>query len=321
MKPEKIKALMPCIGSKFKSQRPGWFSGTCPFRWRHQDGHGGEFGISTDPKKKSIYKCLSCGAFGDLTDLLLDIQAGLRKHPELRKNFNLLPASQMVADEFADMELKPEDIPDFEAPLERNEVLFPEQWLKSFRPIFTFPDAVQYCRGRGLSTDVLEQLDVRYDPQQRRVCFPFRNFKGELMGLQGRSTDKDPALRYFQYGWHGHRNMHVWLGEQWVNQDLPVVLCEGPFDLAKIFMVYPNVCASFTSGLSRAKVRRLADSDSIITFYDFGSGGDAAREAIDQYMKGTPILHIIPSDEDGDAGAMRPEEIAEALCDHVELPA
>jgi hypothetical protein len=32
-------------------------------------------------------------------------------------NFNLAGrVSQMVADEFADMELKPEDIPDFEAP-------------------------------------------------------------------------------------------------------------------------------------------------------------------------------------------------------------
>jgi hypothetical protein len=319
MKPEKIKALMPCVNSKYLGVRPGWFLGTCPFIWKHGDGKSEAFAISSDPKKKSHFKCLSCGAHGDLTDLLLDIQAGLRVHPELRARFNLLPASQMVADEFADMELKPEDIPDFETPVEKNEVLFPEQWLTSFKKIELFPDAMDYCTGRGLTKKCLKQLDVRYDPSQRRVGFPFRNFKNELMGIQGRSMDKDPFLRYYQYGWHGHRNMHIWLGEHWVNLDMPVVLCEGPFDLAKIFMVYPNVCASFTSGLSRHKVKRMADADSIITFYDHGHGGDAAREAVEKYLKGMPILHIVPDPEDGDAGAMDPDHIRLALEDHVEM--
>jgi 5S rRNA maturation endonuclease (ribonuclease M5) len=225
----------------------------------------------------------------------------------------------MVADEFADMELKPEDIPDFETPVEKDEVLFPEQWLQSFKPIQIFPEAMAYCLGRGLSKKSLKQLDVRYDPSQRRVCWPFRNFRGELMGLQGRSIEPDPHLRYYQYGWHGHRNMHVWLGEHWVNLDMPVVLCEGPVDLQKIFIAYPNVCASFTSGLSRTKVKRLADAESIITFYDHGHGGDAAREAIDKYLKGMPILHIIPDPEDGDAGAMSVDDIRAALEDHVEM--
>jgi hypothetical protein len=241
MKPEKIKALLPLVNAKLRGQRPGWVLGTCPFVWKHgmEKGHG-EFAISDDPKKKSRYKCLSCGEHGDLTDLLLDIQFALRSYPELRPKYQLLPVSQMVADEFADMELSAADIPDFEAPVEKDEHIFPEQWLGSFKRIQLFPPAMGYCLGRGLSEQVLKDLDVRYDPHQQRVCFPFRNFKGELMGLQGRyigdgqTKDKqhdEGILRYYHYGWHGHRNMHVWLGEDKINLDLPVVTVEGPVRL------------------------------------------------------------------------------------------
>jgi hypothetical protein len=328
MKPEKIKVLLPMVNSKFKGTRPGWVLATCPFSWRHGGKTSPHFAVSTDPKKKSRCKCLSCGYSGDLTDLLLDIQFGLRKNADLRHKFNLLPASTLVADEFADMELTPADIPDFEAPVEKNEVLFPEQWLASFKKIQIFPPAMDYCIGRGISEECLKALDVRYDPMQQRVCFPFRNFKGELMGLQGRYIGTEPVkddkheegvLRYYQYGYHGHRNMHVWLGEHKLNLDTTVVLCEGPFDFAKIWMAYPNVAASFTSGLSRTKVRRISDADSIITFFDDGEGGNNAREYVDKYLPGYPILHIIPADEDGDAGAMDVDDIREALSDHVEM--
>lgn len=329
MKPDKIKALMVLLNAKATGKRPGWILGTCPFVWRHggQKGHGA-FAISDDPKKKSRYKCLSCGEHGDLTDLLLDIQFALRSNPELRPRYSLLVASQMVSDEFAEMELSAADIPDFEAPVEKDEHIFPEQWLASFKPVQQFPDAMAYCLGRGLTAKVLKELDVRFDPFQKRICFPFRNFKGELMGLQGRYMGKeqtkdnqhdDGILRYYHYGWHGHRNMHIWLGEDKVNLDMPLVAVEGPFDYAKVFMAYTNVVASFTSGLSMTKLKRLSDADSILTFYDYGHGGDAARESFEKYLKKTPMMHIIPPEEDGDAGAMSVSDIKLGLKDHVEV--
>lgn len=329
MKPERIKALLPMLGSKAIGNRTGWVLATCPLRWKHGTTPSEAFAISTDPKKKSRCKCLSCGYSGDLTDLLLDIQFGLRKNPEYRTRFNLLAASQVVAAEFTEMELTAADIPDFETPLEKQETLFPEQWLATFRPVSDFPEAMTHCQKRGLNQWVLKYMDVRFDPQQRRVCFPFRNFRRELMGLQGRHIDPiqfkdkdhpDAPLRYFHYGYSGKRNLHCWLGEDKVDLDKPVVVCEGPFDYAKIAMAYPNVVASFTSGLSRTKVRRIADATEIFTFYDQGHGGDSARDAFEKYLPHHPMMHVIPSEEEGDAGNMSVEDIRACLKDHVQLP-
>jgi hypothetical protein len=327
---EKAQALLAAVGSKYKGQRTGWLLSTCPFVWRHDGKMSGAFGLSVHPKKRSRVHCYSCGYSGDLDDLLLDINFELKKHPQYSSRFQLATASALVRDEFADMELLVQDIPDFEAAPPKNEVLFPEQWLASFQRVDKFHKAMAYCvEKRGLDPYVLKALDVRYDPVQERVCFPFRNFKGELMGLQGRYIGNLPTkeddeehgiLRYYQYGYKAHRNTHIWMGEHTVNLDLVVVPCEGPIDFAKIFAVYPNVVASFTSGISMTKAKRIGDADSLVTFYDHGVGGDWARHYLEKYLPNMPMLHLIPDEDEGDAGAMTIEAIRDSLKDHVELP-
>lgn len=328
MKPEKIKQLLPYVGSKAVGYRTGWVLATCPMLWKHGSEPSMAFAVSTNPKKKSRCKCLSCGYSGDLTDLLLDLRFGLRKAPEFANRFQLQLAAPIVAAEFEEMELTASDIPDFEAKSKSEQHVFPTSWLASFQPISMFPEAVAYCMGRNIMKATLLDLDVRYDPIQQRVCFPFRNFKGELMGLQGRyigkgkvKTDKhdEGFLRYFQYGYRGKRNMHVWMGENTINFDAPVVLCEGPVDYARIYQHYENVLASFTSGLSFTKVKRISDASELVTFYDHGHGGDAARESIKKFLPGYPIVDLIPTLKEGDPGAMSPERIESLLQEHVPL--
>lgn len=322
MKPEKIKQLLPLVGSKAIGSRTGWVLATCPMRWNHGSEPSSAFAVSNHPKKKSRCKCLSCGYSGDLTDLLLDIRFGLRKNPDYAHYFKLQLAAPIVAAEFEEMELTDQDIPSFEAKSKQVQTVFPTQWLASFKPAVAFPEAVKYCSDRMVMNSTLIDLDVRYDPQQQRIGFPFRNFKGELMGMQGRYIGSEPVkddkhdagvLRYFQYGYQGKRNMHCWMGENQVNLDEPVVLVEGPFDFARVYQHYENVLASFTSGLSMTKVKRISDADSIITFYDHGKGGDAARLSIRKYLPGYPIVDLIPTQKEGDAGASSPERIREQL--------
>lgn len=229
---------------------------------------------------------------------------------------------QLIANEFADLDFDMGSIPDWEeSPIKKNEIVFPESWLASFKRLEMFPVALQYVKKRGLSMAMIKALDLRFDPVQKRVGFPFRNFKGQLMGIQGRSIELIPHndLRYFQYGYQQHRNMHAWMGEDKLDLDRPVVVLEGPFDYASVFRVYPNVAASFTSGLSNEKVRRLSDACEIITFYDYGKGGDAARKKIREVLKGMPIIDIIPTEEQDDAGAMDEEDVAQYLQEHVTL--
>lgn len=320
MKPEKIKALLPLIGSEHTGSRQGWILGRCPMLWRH-DGfdQNPSFAVSHDPKKKSRVKCLSCGYSGDLTDVMLDLKFGLKKNPQFSHKYNLAVAAAMITSEFEEMELTAEDIPDFEEKPPKTEYLFPEQWLKSFKKASDFPDALAYMKKRGLPESLVVDLDLRYDPIQRRLCFPYRNFKGELMGLQGRIIEEGHELPYYQYGYMGKRNAHIWMGEHRVNMDEPIVLCEGPMDYGRIFQVYENVAASFTSGLSRTKVKRIGDADTIITFYDFGKGGDAARESIRKYLPNNYIVDIIPTKAEDDPGSMKLETIANYLSEHVSV--
>lgn len=321
MNRERIAALLPHLNSKVTGNRGSWIEGHCPLGpWRHggKDKHA-SFAIKASDQKKSICKCLSCGFGGDLRDLALKIQEYQRKSPEI--GYHIAGAMQLIAHEFSELEFDMGSIPSYEEPVAKKEIVFPENWLASFNKLHKFPDALAYVKGRGVTDKMIEQLELRYDPIQKRIGFPFRDFKHRLMGMQGRSIEAIPHndLRYFQYGYQNHRNMHCWMGENLLDLDQPVVLCEGPFDYTSILRVYPNVAASFTSGLSKEKIRRLADSTEIVTFYDHGHGGNAARKSLRDTLKGYPIVDVIPSEEEDDAGNLPMESVADYLSPYVNL--
>ena len=94
-----------------------------------------------------------------------------------------------------------------------------------------------------------------------------------------------------------------------------MVLTEGPFDLAKVSLVYPAVMASMTASLSAGKLKRLRDATCLVTFYDYGHGGDLARQRLSEWAwrEHVPISHVTPSEADGDPGAMHPVSIYDLL--------
>lgn len=319
MKREKISLLLKSLNSGQTGLRSGWVLGHCPLGpWRH-DGRDNNpsFAIRENTKEKSICKCMSCGFGGDLMDLLFRLKGLYARSPAPGYNFTL--ASSMIANEFEDMELNPQEIPEYGAPTKSDDVVFPDWWLESFQLASKFPEAMEYLKSRSVSKKMVEYLDVRFDPLQKRVGFPFRNFKGQIMGVQGRSIEKDSTLRYYQYGYQDHRNAHVWMNEHRLDLDLPVVLVEGPLDLSSVLRVYPNVAASFTSGLSKQKMKRLGDASEIITFYDYGAGGSAARASLSEFFKNIPVSHVIPAAQQDDAGSMSVEEVWSVLEDRVPL--
>lgn len=319
MNQAQIKLLFGMLGSKATGYRSGWVEGHCVFPWNHGgcDTHPSFAIHEGSPTKKSIGKCLSCGWGGDLLDLIYALKGHLDKEPDSR--YDLVGAMQLIAQDSEDF-INPLDIPDYEDKVKNDVTVFPEQWLSTFSPISKFNEALLYCASRHLSPGLLGSLDVRYDPLLKRVCFPVRSYTGDLMGVQGRSIEPDTTLRYYQYGYHGKRNSHVWMGENSVNLDDPVVLTEGPFDLASIRRVYPNVLASFTTGLSQRKLGRIADAFELVTFFDSGKGGDAARQKIeDRYGKKMLVTHIVPDEQEDDAGNMSYDSLRSALSNVVPL--
>ena len=320
MNKDTVKQLLGFIGSTATGARNEWVVGRCPFTWRHggKDVHP-SFGIKSETKKKSICKCWSCGYGGDLRDLVFDLKKELKTQPN-HQIINLAAAMQLIAQESESMDINPESIPEFDAPYEPPEiVVFSEDWLNSFSKAHLFIEASDYLRNRGVSAKMTRTLDIRYDPISKRVCFPFRNNKKELIGVQGRDISEKTTLRYYQYGYTGKRNGTVWMGENLINLDQPLVLVEGPFDYTSVLRVYGNVAASFTSGLSVEKIKRIADATEIITLYDYGNGGNAARAALSKKLTGVPITHLIPSAQEDDAGNMSLEQVTQHLKGHVKL--
>jgi len=323
MKLEQVKAFMGYIGSSPTGYRAGWVEGHCPYGpWKHGGGvdHHPSFAIKADDTKKSIYKCFSCGMGGDLMSMMVSL--GEMAHQDPHHGMQLGKALQLAAQEMEGMEFDP-NLPDYsEAPTLKKDDPYPEVWWDSFKPAGGFSVAMGYLVTRQFSLDLLEALDVRYDPVRNRICFPFRNPKGELMGVQGRLAKtklKSDELRYYFYPHPsgGVRNMHVWMGEDHLDLDKPVVLVEGPFDYASVYRVYQNVLASFSAGVSEAKLKRLSDATDIITFYDTGKGGDQARKKISKVLKGVPITDVIPENDLKDAGDMTVDEVRYHLKDHL----
>lgn len=321
MKRDRVESLFPLLNSKVVSKRPGWLIGSCVFGpWLHKNGVDAHpsFGIQYSDTKKSIFKCFSCGRGGDLVDLVMDLRQFLAKEQDSR--YDLPGAMQLIALEFEEQELDL-DVPWYEDAAQKvtKDILFPEEWLATFQPVWRFREAMDYLHHRHLPLRLVGHLDVRFDAVSRRVCFPYRNGQGKLVGLQGRAIDPSNSLRYLQYRYQAKTNPWAWLGEEGVDFDQPVVLCEGPFDLARIVQHYPNVMASFTSGLSYDKLRRLSSASELVTFYDYGKGGDEARKKVNKAYPNLPRTHLVPPADSGDPGEMDDAAIRRSLAPYVKL--
>ena len=200
-------------------------------------------------------------------------------------------------------------------------VEFPDWWLESFPSVFDSPACHAYLwEARGVWPAVAKALDLRYDPKEHRVCFPVRDFKGRLVGLHGRAIDDGVEPRYRMYPFAKKNNPIAWLGELWVDLDKPIVVAEGPFDLASIRRVYDNVTSPLFANPSLDKIRRMSDALEWVTFLDRGAGGDAGRDKIDKAIGADHVIHHRqPPKGRKDPGEMTVDELVAALNDLVPM--
>lgn len=233
-------------------------------------------------------------------------------HQTSPRGYEMLAAKAMVENE--SVELDTEGVFDYEASITHAKpkvktAIYPEKWLASFPKAYHSP----YLYHRGATEKICRHFDVRFDGLRNRICFPVRTFKGYLAGMQGRDVTDQQQLRYKTYKWKDHKNGHLWLNENHVTLDQPLVLVEGPIDALKVAMVYRNVLASMTSQVTEEKFKRVRDALKLVTFFDSGDAGDKARKRVAALAKPALVLHIYPPDNKGDPGAMTPLEIKEAL--------
>jgi len=320
LRPDAVRAFLGGLGCKVPASqgRAGWMLSSCPWGpWSHQNGKSAPdvFAVkleSGDPK----CSCFACGWYGHAQGLLLELRARNKIDPRITAKWGEL--SQLVEQAEADAVLNL-DGPDYEEIMaaKRGELHpFPEWWLDSFLPVDDCPDAVAYLHERGVSPGMALELGLRFDSRQdhRRVCFPVRNFGGTLAGFHGRSILPEIEPRYKMYKQAGKKNPIVWLGENWVDTEKPIVVVEGPFDLASVKRVYANVVSPLSVSFSPAKVKRMSDAMTWVTLFDHGTGGDQGRARVSEMLSPEHMIHHLkPPPHRKDPGECTEDELMQTL--------
>lgn len=259
-------------------RKKGWVQVSCPLApYTHESGRdtNPSFGINVKPGRTSNAHCFSCGFRGDLFDLVTTLRAYAGKDCKL----DLVAARKMAEDDEDEggMEIAYAD----DDAAERTNIThyFPEKWLRTFPLCINAEDGMAYLASRDVPRWVTEELLLRFDPTEKRVCFPVRDSEGRLVGLHGRGINKKvkPVYRMYTYPKkNGNNNPLYWYGEDIVDWERPIIVTESVFDFLSVYRCYKNVICPLTAELNKDKINRVRKAVKLILMFD---GDKAGRRA------------------------------------------
>ncbi|QIG76855.1 DNA primase protein [Rhizobium phage RHph_Y1_11] len=316
MKKSDVMELLDALGATptKKQARGKWVTSDCPLGpWTHEGGKSSDdvFGVKLE-QGDPFCNCFACGFHDSATGMVLKMRELNAATPV--GEFDFKKAVTLCAKADDEIELNFDDI-DYEEALKKDEVtIFDDWWVNTFPSVFEAPLGMKYLKDRGVDPDVIKYLDLRFDPKQNRVCAPVLNKKQQFVGLHGRAIYEDTEPRYRMYTYKGRNNPQYWLGENWIDVELPLVVVEGYFDVAKVLPIWANVATPLFANPSIEKMKRIAGCSEIITFFDWGTGGDKGRQRFDEQFGKTHIVtHAKPPAGKKDPGACNIGEIASVL--------
>lgn len=317
---EGIKNLADILGADINSAPPSarWLNISCPFAplgfHKHEVDNHPSFGVQIEKYGVSRMHCLACGKGGaSLGSVIMQLKAA-----KAEVNFKDLLALAQAEFDGAELPTFSDDAPDAMSGL----FPFSEAWLDSFPLAMNNGNALVYLAGRKggpVPPAVTAILGLRYDPFERRVCFPIRGEDKMLYGLHGRAIDEDVELRYMAYGYKKRRNPHVLLGLDTIDWSKPVVYAESVFDYARCKQVYRNVLTGLHATISEYQLEMLTPAFELVTLLDADKAGTLGRQKLQKWAGKKRIVNHVYLPDDMDAGAMPAEELAKELAPFVEL--
>ncbi len=245
------------------------------------------------------YYCYSCSEYGDLEILPYEMIYWARKNPEEFSASYVKERAAKALEYLLDYQIEGATVSAVTVDLFAAKEFSPysEAWLSSYPPALQNPSVTKYLYSRGLSDEIIVELDIRaYSHNQYLYAgFPYRNIEGVLAGMRGRGIDDD-----YEYsdeanekrGWKllKHRPIKpidfesneslVWYREDRLDLTKPVLIVEGQFDVASILPLYRNVTCLFTSNASPIKLSFFNDSAGVIILLDNDKDGSPAHEKI-----------------------------------------
>jgi hypothetical protein len=279
---------------------------SCPFGyWNHSGGEDSEPSFEIKEINGELrFLCWGCGVKGDLLDLLFLMKDEYGIDPS---SFNFVGAYKFI--QGISRSLVPRSYEDLKNKGKRKpEVIFPEEWLNSFKPAYSVPASAKYLHeDRGIGPKLSEVLDIRVDTSRHRIGFPIRNRKGLLVGFRGRAMYDSVTPRWLDYDYKKEITSVKWFGINCLDFSKPIIVPESFFDHAKARAVYKNCASPLSSSLSLAMVQQIKEVGEIWTLFDNDKAGDKARSFMTDHF-GTRVRHLNPG-EWGDAGAMPIPEV------------
>lgn len=253
----------------------GWAVARCPFaEFLHERGtdHSPSFNVRVDATGPSGFWCFTCKQKGRISSLI----NRLGHYRGERYNSLALKAEVMeIPDALPDFEQEPEEAL-------RQEAINPALYMAMYPLPAEDEDAVAYLKKRGISRKTAELLELRYDPERRRILFPVFDYKRDLYGFTGRSivpdklrSEKVPKIKNYA----GLRKELRLLGEQLIEKGKPIIVVEGLFALAHLIEIgvakFANVVAVMGSSLSEAQRDALLFYDCpVYLLFDNDAAGD-----------------------------------------------
>ena len=187
---------------------------TCPFCNHHKPKL--EVNFSENKKGYNPWHCWVCGKKGTkISTLFKQLKASSDKFTELYKLVNDETEHKFVS---SNVELS---LP------------------KEFQPItststnITGKQAYNYLKNRGITEEDILKYNLgycEYGNYKNMVIIPSYDGNGKLNYFTGRSFEKEPYRKYR----NPETSRNIIPFELFINWDLPLVLCEGPFDAIAI---------------------------------------------------------------------------------------
>lgn len=243
-----------------------WVQAICPFAsTRHAKGtdRNPSFGVSVGDSSR--YYCLACHAKGRLVDLPKDLH-GITDEPyeDLTREFVIAESMGAV------IRLKSYETYEELKPLE--ETIYGDMFTD------LTPEASAYAASRNLPTETLDRIGVRDWPEDGRLMFPVRDFKGRLFGWAGRSYI--PEVKAKVWNLKGMDKACQLLGSEHCTCARPIVLVEGLMFYARLHDLQiqeelnMDVVAIMGSAVSFEQADLLAQVDQpVILFLDNDKAG------------------------------------------------
>ena len=190
-------------------------------------------------------------------------------------------------------------------------VPYPEWFREMFPQAYWHDDQHPYLGMRGVTQAFTEWADIRIDEHRSRVVFPIRDYEGVLAGMHGR-TYVDESPPYHAYPYEGKTNRHVWMGEDRIDRDKPVLIVESVFDFAAVWNVYQNVLSPLSAAIKPEALARIRWIHKAALLFDPDDAGDKARTRVHQALPDSRVVDL-RCPEGNDPGELDDETIYEIL--------